>query len=170
MPVCVAAWQGIRRARCEISGAAISGAGLALQFASAHAHGIAGNRLFPATLTFDDPAVADEFNGPVLSRYNHPGPDERNVLDTSVAASFTRLLLPELAIMADSNWTQFARSTVPSQAGFGPTHLGLKGLLYENDPHETLVSASLAWGIAGLGNPAVHDTPYNVISPGIFFG
>jgi hypothetical protein len=27
---------------------------------SAHAHGIAGNRFFPGTLTFDDPAVADE--------------------------------------------------------------------------------------------------------------
>ena len=129
-----AAWQGIRCARSELSGALISGAGLALQFASAQAHGIAGNRLFPATLTFDDPAVADEFDGPVLSRYNHPGPDERNVLDTSVGASFTRLLLPEFAIMADSNWTQFDRKMVPSQTGFGPTHLGFKGFLYENDP------------------------------------
>jgi hypothetical protein len=27
---------------------------------SATAHGIAGNRFFPGTLTFDDPAVADE--------------------------------------------------------------------------------------------------------------
>lgn len=27
---------------------------------SAHAHGIAGNRLFPRTITFDNPAVADE--------------------------------------------------------------------------------------------------------------
>src|SRR5262249_1561528 len=27
---------------------------------SAHAHGIAGNRFFPGTLSFDDPAVADE--------------------------------------------------------------------------------------------------------------
>ena len=26
----------------------------------AYAHGIAGNRYFPGTLTFDDPAVADE--------------------------------------------------------------------------------------------------------------
>jgi hypothetical protein len=27
---------------------------------SAYAHGIAGNRFFPGTLSFDDPAVADE--------------------------------------------------------------------------------------------------------------
>jgi hypothetical protein len=121
-------------------------------------------------LTFDDPAVADEFNGPVISRYKHPGPVEGKVLDTTIGASLTRLLLPELAIMADSNWTEFDRSALPSETGFGPTHLALKGLLYENDPHETLVSASLAWGIAGLGNPAVNDTPYNVVSSGIFFG
>jgi hypothetical protein len=29
----------------------------------AQAHGIAGNRFFPGTMTFDDPAVADEFFG-----------------------------------------------------------------------------------------------------------
>jgi hypothetical protein len=166
-----AAWQGICRARSELRGALVTGAGLALQFASAQAHGIAGNRLFPATLTFDDPAVADEFVGPVISRDKHPGPVEGKVLDTTVGASLTRLLLPELAIMADSNWTEHDRKALRSETGFGPTHLSLKkGLLYENDPHETLVSASLAWGIAGLGNPAVHDTPYNVVAPGIFFG
>jgi hypothetical protein len=27
----------------------------------AQAHGISGNRFFPGTMTFDDPAVADEF-------------------------------------------------------------------------------------------------------------
>jgi hypothetical protein len=37
---------------------------------SADAHGIAGNRFFPGTLTFDDPAVADEA---ILSTQKHPG-------------------------------------------------------------------------------------------------
>ena|ERR1700757_170980 len=34
---------------------------LVVTMPSARAHGIAGNRLFPGTLSFDDPAVADEF-------------------------------------------------------------------------------------------------------------
>jgi hypothetical protein len=39
---------------------------------TAHAHGIAGNRFFPGTLTFDDPAVADEAIIPNFSQLNHP--------------------------------------------------------------------------------------------------
>jgi len=38
---------------------------------SAHAHGIAGNRFFPGTLTFDDPAVADEAIVPNWSSSKH---------------------------------------------------------------------------------------------------
>jgi hypothetical protein len=33
----------------------------------ADAHGIAGNRFFPGTLAFDDPAVADESRLPLFS-------------------------------------------------------------------------------------------------------
>jgi hypothetical protein len=39
---------------------------------SAHAHGIAGNRFFPGTLSFDDPAVADESILPLFSSSKHP--------------------------------------------------------------------------------------------------
>ena len=49
--------------------------GLAL-LASAHsagAHGIAGNRFFVGTLTFDDPSVADEAIVPNFSTLNGPG-------------------------------------------------------------------------------------------------
>src|SRR5262249_29569727 len=38
---------------------------------SAHAHGIAGNRFFPGTLSFDDPAVADESILPHFSSSKH---------------------------------------------------------------------------------------------------
>jgi hypothetical protein len=92
-------------------------------------------RLFPATLTFDDPAVADEFVGPVISRDKHPGPVQGKVLDTTVGASLTRLLLPEFAIMADSNWTEHDRKGLRSETGFGPTHLFSSALaLLDHDP------------------------------------
>jgi hypothetical protein len=39
----------------------------------ADAHGIAGNRFFPGTLAFDDPAVADESRLPLFSSSKHPG-------------------------------------------------------------------------------------------------
>lgn len=34
-----------------------------------YAHGIAGNRYFPGSITFDDPTVADELILPAWSRY-----------------------------------------------------------------------------------------------------
>jgi hypothetical protein len=40
---------------------------------SALAHDIAGNRFFPGTLTFDDPAVADEAILPNFSSYKPLG-------------------------------------------------------------------------------------------------
>jgi hypothetical protein len=39
---------------------------------SVHAHGIAGNRFFDGTLSFDDPAVADEAIVQLYSQLNFP--------------------------------------------------------------------------------------------------
>jgi hypothetical protein len=39
---------------------------------SAYSHGIAGNRYFDGTLTFDDPAAADEAILPNYSNLDHP--------------------------------------------------------------------------------------------------
>jgi hypothetical protein len=54
---------------------------------SAHAHGIAGNRFFPGTLSFDDPAVADEAIVPNFSSFKRAG-DGGNVVDNRFATLF----------------------------------------------------------------------------------
>ena len=41
----------------------------------AQAHGIAGNRLFPGTFSFDDPEVSDEFVFSPFSTLQRPAPD-----------------------------------------------------------------------------------------------
>ena len=67
-------------------------------FASAHsanAHGIAGNRFFVGTLTFDDPSVADEAIVPNFSTLNHPV-EGGNAVDNRFDWSFTRLPTPVL--------------------------------------------------------------------------
>jgi hypothetical protein len=79
----------------------------------AHAHGIAGNRYFPGTLTFDDPAVADELLfGPTSLK--HPG-EGTDVRDTSVGWSFMRLLTPDLAVGAGGGWIHRAPDAFPAQ-------------------------------------------------------
>ena len=54
---------------------------------SAEAHGIAGNRYFPGTLSFDDPAVADEAIVPNFTSSKHPG-EGGDVVDDRYSWSF----------------------------------------------------------------------------------
>ena len=60
---------------------------LAAATSPAHAHAIAGMRLFPATLTFDDPGVADETSW-IFSHINAGG-SQTNSLDLAYAKTIT---------------------------------------------------------------------------------
>ena len=135
---------------------------------SVHAHGIAGNRFFPGTLTFDDPAVADEAVVPNVSSSKHPDGDG-NVVDNRFNWAFIRLLTPNLAVGIDSGWIHrnWANSL---QSGFDVTNLSIKGLAYRNDLHEILVSAGLGWGIGHSGAKGVDANAPDLLQPGIFFG
>ena len=60
---------------------------------TAHAHGIAGNRYFDGTMTFDDPAVADEAVLPLLTYQQFPTQGSA-VSENRINAAFARLLTP----------------------------------------------------------------------------
>src|SRR5215470_10605415 len=98
--------------------------GLAVLFPSqtAYAHGIAGNRYFPGTLTFDDPAVADEL---VIgwSSLKHPAEDGSLATDDTVPMTFVRLLTPDVAFGVDTAGILRSRSSFPHQSGFDNVHL-----------------------------------------------
>jgi hypothetical protein len=134
----------------------------------ATAHGIAGNRLFPGTLSFDDPAVADEF-ALTPSWVNRRAADGSAVTDDGVNWQFTRLIVPNLAIVVDSgvvhrDWSQLQRN------GLDTTTVSLKGLVYESDPHEVLFSAALSWGIGGSGARGVGANDTSTFQPALCFG
>jgi hypothetical protein len=81
-----------------------------------------------------------------------------------------RLLTPDIGIGFDNTITNRDRLGVSDVTGDGVTHMTLKGLLYNNEPQETLVSAGLTWGIGGTGDKAVGGDTGNNLEPGIFFG
>src|SRR6202045_5535163 len=56
---------------------------------AAQAHGIVGNRVFPGTLAFDDPAVMDELVFPAVSSLKHPR-EGADVTDDRIGGAFTR--------------------------------------------------------------------------------
>jgi hypothetical protein len=135
---------------------------------TADAHGIAGNRYFPGTLTFDDPAVADEAIVPNFSHLNHPD-GGADVTDNRINWSFTRLLTPTVGVVIDNSW--IARNWgVAKRGGFDVTSVGLKWEVFRDNPHETLLSAALAWGIQNSGAQGVNASAPDTIRPGLFFG
>lgn len=133
----------------------------------AQAHGIVGNRVFPGSFAFDDPAVMDELLFG-FSRLRHPD-DGTEVLDHQADWAFSRLLTPTLAIEFDGGWLH--RNWGPTQrSGLDTTAVGLKALLYKNDIQEVMISAGIAWGIGGTGSQAVAANSVDTLNPGVFFG
>jgi hypothetical protein len=103
-------------------------------------------------------------------RFKHPAGDGTDVTDTAIESSFSRLLTPTLLVGIDTGWIERGRSGFRSQTGFDATSLDLKTLVYENDPHETLVSAGFNWGIGHSGDQAVGADRAATFQPGLFFG
>jgi hypothetical protein len=140
---------------------------LLLSAHSAGAHGIAGNRFFVGTLTFDDPSVADEAIIPDFSTLKGPV-EGGNATEDRFDWSFTRMLTPFLQVQVDSGWIRQNWPTART-TGFATTDVGIKSEIYRNDQHEMLVAAGLLWGIGHSGSQAVGAEP-NSIQPGVFFG
>ena len=135
---------------------------------SAHAHGIAGNRFFVGTLTFDDPAVADEAVLPNFSTLNQQV-EGGNAVNNRINWSFVRLLTPTLQVSIDSGWINQSWPTART-SGFDTTDIAIKGEIFRNNEHEALVSAGVAWGMGHSAAAEVGADEPNSIQPGLFFG
>lgn len=71
-------------------------AGLSIVPTTAWAHGFAGSRFFPATLTTDDPFVNDELSLPTVSSIVTP--DEGGTRETEVAVDIAKRITPNFGI------------------------------------------------------------------------
>src|ERR1700676_5038529 len=97
----------------------------------AQAHGIAGNRYFDGTMTFDDPAVADEAILPYYENLAFPTQGS-NATQNRINWAFARLLTPTLAVTVDSGWLH-QNWPIGRTSGFDKTNLGVKYEAYRNN-------------------------------------
>ena len=147
---------------------AVTGLALLMSAQAAGAHGVAGNRFFVGTLTFDDPSVADEAIVPHFSTLNQ-SVEGGNATANRFDWAFTRLLTPVLQVQADSGWINRNWPTART-SGFATTDVGIKSEIYRNNQHEMLVSTGILWGIGHSGAQVVGADEPNSILPGVFFG
>jgi hypothetical protein len=133
------------------------------------AHGFAGQRFFPATLTIDDPFVADE--GDIL--FGHSRTSNGNggdVTTNSTSLEFAKRITSDfgLSLATEYDNLQFSNGD-PSQRGYNNLIIGAKYLTLVDAPHETLMSVGLNASMGGTGNIAISDS-FSTISPAVFFG
>ena len=74
------------------------------------AHGFAGKRFFPATLTTDDPFVADEASLPTVSTIRMPGEGESpETRETGISVDLAKRITPHFGW----SWARHTRSSTP---------------------------------------------------------
>ncbi|HEY5071080.1 MAG TPA: hypothetical protein VII63_03525 [Caulobacteraceae bacterium] len=136
--------------------------------APAGAHGVAGNRLFPATLAIDDPAVGDELTLPSVAVF--PTGDDPAATETDISGEFDKRITKQFHISVGETWTHLSEPDGPPQSGFQNFDTGLKYQFVTSEEHEAIVSAGLhvEWG--GTGSSAVGADKITTVTPTIYFG
>ncbi|WP_144138187.1 hypothetical protein [Paraburkholderia sp. BCC1884] len=130
----------------------------------ASAHAIAGDRVFPATMSVDDPGVGDEAD----FQYGHqrvPGDNGDQSINT-FSFEYDKLITPRLAVSVDGGYVM---QNNPTARGFDNFGVGLKYLLYVNDPHEFMTSVGVDAEFGGTGSRAIADN-FSTISPTVYVG
>ena len=134
----------------------------------AYAHGFAGARFFPATLSTDDPFVSDELSLPTVSMIRTP--DDGGTRETDISMDLSKRITPEFAIEIGDTFTALNPHNGRAANGFGNLELGGKYQLLKNSEHEAIVSIGLGVEVGGTGSRSVGADSFSTWAPGIFFG
>jgi len=134
-----------------------------------YAHGFAGKRFFPATLSIDDPYVADEGDFMV----DHiKGPDEDGIQTGTTAYSFeySKRLTSRFGLSVGGAYLHLNPDGAASANGFDNFEFGAKYLLHVDPESETLMSAGVDLDAGGTGSRHVGAESFSQLTPTFFFG
>jgi hypothetical protein len=134
----------------------VSGA-LALALASAtaspaFAHAVCGDRVFPATLTMDDPGVNDELSLPTIVYTPIPHADGTpSGSVTSYGFEWDKTITPHFGFAINGDYI-VQRGAGENLNGWDNFTLTLKDQFYCDDAHEFMMSAGVVREFAGTGS------------------
>ena len=134
---------------------------------SALAHGIVGDRFFPATLITDDPAVADELSLPTIDTFKTG--DDPPDSQTDISAEWSKRLTSRFGVSFDGAWTDLKTpgGDISGFQNFGTT---FKYLAATDVPHELMVSVGLEVEWGGTGDARVGADGATTLTPTLYFG
>jgi hypothetical protein len=137
---------------------------LILMPASSWAHGFAGKRFFPTTLSVDDPFISDELS--FLFNYIHD-PEGKT---TKFSFDYSKRIFPHFGIEIGDSFRFVKPDKEKTQHGFGNLEVGAKYQFLTNPAHEAILSVGLSAEIGDTGNSSVGADEFTTISPALFFG
>ncbi len=140
--------------------------------ALAAAHGLAGKRFFPSTLTIDDPFVSDELSLPTFFHIKQPGDSGTPPGQvTSLSGEFSKRIFPDLGLTLAGDWNLLdPASNGKTESGTGNLEMTLKYQFFTSAAHETILSAAFGWEAGGTGRKKIGAESFDVFKPALLFG
>ncbi len=140
------------------------------------AHGFVGDRLFPATVTTDDPLATDELMLPAISMFSMPGGGAGG--DDGGAESrvftggfeFDKVIIPKLAVGVSDDYLWQRPHGGPTAHGWDNLTVSAKYEVWRNEPHEAIFSVGLEAEIGGTGSQRIGRDPFTTFTPTMYFG
>lgn len=129
----------------------------------AHAHAIAGQRLFPSTLTFDDPGIGAEL--PLV--FSHVRAD--GVTQDDLGIAVTKPVTQNFSLIAGTDYVGVSQAGAPASHGWGNFEFGGVWQVYRNAASESIGSFSVSRSFAHTGSRATRDD-FSTWSPAFNFG
>jgi hypothetical protein len=128
--------------------------------AAAVAHGVIGQRFFPATISTDDPFAADEMALPTIMSFDH---------ETDVDFDYSKSIFPGFAVGVGIGHIDAKSPGGPREKGFGNLDVSPALEIYRNAEHEFIFTTGLDWEVGGTGSRAVAERT-SKFTPTIKFG
>ena len=159
-------------------GAAICASILINATGVAKAHGFEGDRFFPPTIQTDDPFATDEFSLTFQSFNNPSGDSDPKTREIDLGSEFDKEIFPKFALGIAGTYINLEPSKhdldsvnpPPSQDGFDNITLSAKYQLFEDAPHEFILSLGGEVDLGGTGSKPLGVESYTTYTPTLYFG
>lgn len=135
------------------------------------AHGFEGDRFFPPTIATDDPFATDELAMPTISVFNNPaGGGTPKTREIDVSTEFDKEIFPKFALGVTETHINLKPEGQSSTGGFDNLELSAKYQLFENAPHEFILSVGGEIDLGGTGSKLIGAESYSTYTPTLYYG
>ena len=151
--------------------AAVFGCALCAAPIAAHAHVVAGARVFPVTLTFDDPGVGDEISLPAFT-YTRSGADGGTgpTHELDFGFEYDKTITPTTALILNDGYDVIDTEGSGTSTGWENLFVTAKWQAITNAPHEFVGSLGIIREIGGSGTTHTGADQFGSTSPTLYAG